>query len=223
MREGASVSKTARIVLIDDHPIVLVGLRNLIATADDLRLVGEAGSGVSGLKLIHETKPDVAVLDISMPDMSGIALAARLREDGVAPRLLALSVHEDRAYLTQAFQAGIQGYVLKRSAAEVLIPAIRAVLSGGSFVDPSIAGVTASAALPSAVGPRGRTGQLTERETQVLRLTARGLTNKEIAHQIGVSVKSVETYKARGSQKLALKTRAEIVRYAAGQGWLATI
>lgn len=214
------MSSTARIVLVDDHPIVLLGLRNLIASADDLHLVGEAASGASGLKIIRETRPDVAVLDISMPDMSGIALASRLRDERLPVRLLALSVHEDRAYLNQAFQAGIHGYVLKRSAAEILIPAIRVVRFGGMFVDPAVA----SHVIPSRnVASRARASQLTDRESEVLRLIARGLSNKEIARQLAVSIKSVETYKARGSQKLALKTRAEIVRYAASQGWLAAI
>jgi DNA-binding NarL/FixJ family response regulator len=124
---------TARIwvTLADDHPIVLAGLRNLIQAEPDLELVGEASNGLAALKLIRDTQPDVALLDISMPDLNGIVLSRRLTAECPAVRLLMLTLHEDRAYLKQAFEAGVRGYVLKRSAAENLVHAIRAVLVGG--------------------------------------------------------------------------------------------
>jgi DNA-binding NarL/FixJ family response regulator len=123
------MSKT-RIVLADDHPIVLDGLRNLIRAEDDFELVGEAGSGLAALKVIRETRPDVAVLDISMPEINGIVLSRRLVGEIPELSVLMLTLHEDRAYLNQALEAGVRGYVLKRSAVENLVHAIRAVLVG---------------------------------------------------------------------------------------------
>jgi DNA-binding NarL/FixJ family response regulator len=219
-RHEQNMSKT-RIVLADDHPIVLDGLRNLIAAETDFELVGEAASGLAALKLIREKRPDVAVLDISMPEINGIVLSRRLAGEIPGLRVLVLTLHEDRAYLNQALEAGVRGYVLKRSAVENLVQAIRAVTDGGVYVDPSIPGRTLNGKRPqSKPAQRGAAPALTERETAVLKMTALGFTNKEIASRLDVGVKSVETYKARGFEKLGLKTRAELVRYASAQGWL---
>ncbi len=219
------MSAKTRIVLADDHPIVLAGLRNLIKTEEDFDLVGDASSGLAALRLIRETRPDVAVVDISMPELNGILMTRRLTEEMPAVRVLILTFHEDRAYLKQALDAGARGYVLKRSAAENLVHAIRAVQVGGLYVDPGIANCMFDAN-PQRGGRQQSniTGpDLTEREAEVLKLAALGFTSKEIARKLDVGVKSVETYKARGTEKLGLKTRAELVRYAAAQGWLADI
>jgi DNA-binding NarL/FixJ family response regulator len=222
--EGLDVSGTTRIVLADDHPIVLNGLRSLIAAADDLELVGEARSGTEALKVIREKKPDVAVIDISMPELNGIVLSRRLAKEAASVKILILTLHEDRAYLRQAIDAGVCGYVLKRSAAEGLVRAIRAVVTGGLYVDPAIANRLFDSTSRQGTGPRsGGMPDLTDREGDVLKLVALGYTNKEIARQLDVGVKSVETYKSRGVEKLGLKTRAEIVRYASAQGWLSDI
>lgn len=214
-----------RIVLADDHPIVLNGLRNLIRAQPDFELVGEAANGRQAQKLIRETKPDVAVLDISMPELNGIMLSRRLAEEMPALKIIMLTLHEDRAYLKQALDAGAGGYVLKRSAAENLVQAIRAVVVGGLYVDPVMANRLFDAT-PRRAG-RSKSGvaaaELTDREAEVLKFAALGFTNKEIAGKLDVGVKSIETYKARGAEKLGLKTRAELVRYAAAQGWLAGI
>ena len=211
-----------RIVLADDHPIVLDGLRNLIRAEPDFELVGEAASGLSALKIIREKRPDVAVLDISMPELNGIVLSRRLAGEMPALRLLVLTLHEDRAYLNQALEAGVRGYVLKRSAVENLVQAIRAVLVGGLYIDPAIVGrVFESKQINKRLAARkGVAPALTDREADVLKMAALGFTNKEIASRLDVGVKSIETYKARGLEKLGLKTRAELVRYASGQGWL---
>jgi DNA-binding NarL/FixJ family response regulator len=211
-----------RIVLADDHPIVLDGLRNLIRAESDFELVGEAASGLSALKVIREQRPDVAVLDISMPELNGIVLSRRLAGELPALRLLILTLHEDRAYLNQALEAGVRGYVLKRSAVENLVQAIRAVLVGGLYIDPAIVGrVFESKQINKRLAARkGVAPELTDREADVLKMAALGFTNKEIASRLDVGVKSIETYKARGLEKLGLKTRAELVRYASGQGWL---
>jgi len=211
-----------RIVLADDHPIVLDGLRNLIRAEPDFALVGEAVSGLSALKIIREQRPDVAVLDISMPELNGILLSRRLAGEMPALRLLVLTLHEDRAYLNQALEAGVRGYVLKRSAVENLVQAIRAVIVGGLYIDPAIVGrVFESKQINKRLAARkGVAPALTDREADVLKMAALGFTNKEIASRLDVGVKSIETYKARGLEKLGLKTRAELVRYASGQGWL---
>ena len=211
----------ARIVLADDHPIVLDGLRNLIRAEADFELVGEAASGLAALKVIRERQPDVAVLDISMPEINGIVLSRRLAAELPQVSVLMLTLHEDRAYLNQALEAGVRGYVLKRSAVENLVQAIRAVLVGGIYVDPAISSRVHDAKRSSKTAPHGGSAPaLTEREAAVLKMAGLGLTNKEIASRLDVGVKSVETYKARGLEKLGLKTRAELVRYASTQGWL---
>jgi DNA-binding NarL/FixJ family response regulator len=216
------VTEQIQIVLADDHPIVLDGLRNLIQAERDFSLVGEASSGMAALKVIREARPDVAVVDISMPELNGIALSRRLGAELPEVRLLVLTLHEDRAYLNQALEAGVRGYVLKRSAVENLVQAIRTVAAGECYVDPAIAARRTD-------GPRVKNGSaagksaalpLTEREREVLKMAARGFTNKEIAGRLDVGVKSVETYKARGLEKLGLRTRAELVRYGSTQGWL---
>jgi DNA-binding NarL/FixJ family response regulator len=209
-----------QIVLADDHPIVLNGLRNLVQAEKDFELVGEAASGLAALKVIRETHPDIAVLDISMPELNGIVLSRRLAGEMPALRLLVLTLHEDRAYLNQALDAGIQGYVLKRSAAENLVQAIRAVMVGGLYIDPAIVGRVFAGKRTGASVSKGASAGLTAREAEVLKFAALGFTNKEIASRLDVGVKSVETYKSRGLEKLELKTRAELVRYASGQGWL---
>lgn len=217
------MNRRIRVVLSDDHPIVLEGLRNLIQAETDLDLVGEATTGLGALALIREAQPDVAVIDISMPELNGIALSRRLAEENLSVRVLVLTSHEDEAYAKQALEAGVRGYVLKRSAADKLTGAIRAVAVGGLYVDPAMASRVIS------VGPRrsldrgGSAADLTDREMEVLRLVAFGFTNKEISRQLGIGIKSTETYKARGVEKLGLRTRAEIVRYASAQGWLTDI
>lgn len=206
-----------RLVLADDHPIVLAGIKALIQTAPDIDLVGEATDGVVALRLIQELRPDLAVLDLSMPGLSGLALATRLSVDLPEVRIIALTVHEDRAYVTPLLQAGAKGYLLKRSAAEDLLRAIRAVASGGIYLDPAVA----DKVLP----PRPTTATvgdtaLSPRERDVMRFAARGFSNKEIAGRLDVSIKTVETYKARACEKLGLRSRSAIVRYGAAQGWL---
>jgi len=219
------MTKKSRIVLADDHPIVLGGLRNLIQAEPDLELVGEASSGFAALKIIREQTPDVAVVDISMPELNGILVSRRLAEEMPSVKVLVLTLHEDRAYLRQALDAGVKGYVLKRSAAENLIQAIRAVIVGGLYVDPAIANFVFDASSKRAHRKKdGGTGlPLTDREGDVLRHVALGFTNKEIARKLNVGIKSIETYRLRGSEKLGLKTRAELIRYASAQGWLADV
>ena len=216
------MSDKIRVALADDHPIVLAGLRNLIETEADLELVGEANSGQSALKLIRDRQPDVAVIDISMPEINGITLARRLAEDCPGVSVIILTLYEERSFLKQALAAGVKGYVLKRSAAENLVSAIRAVQFGETYVDPLLGdevregGSPPADKVPQAAADLG----LTDREASVLKSSARGLTTKEIAGRLEIGAKTVETYKFRAAEKLGLRTRAEIVRFASVQGWL---
>ncbi len=211
-----------RVVLADDHPVVLAGIRALLNADPEVELVGEATDGGEALPMIRAVAPDVAVVDVSMPGLNGLELTERVTGECPGTRVLVLTVHEDAAYVQPLMRAGARGYLLKRSAADDLLRAVRAVASGGVYLDPSIAGH----ALAATSGSDGRPGTaegrepLSPREAETLRLIAQGFSNKEIARRIDVSVKSVETYKARAAEKLGLRTRAEIIRYGAAHGWL---
>ena len=219
MMEEGSGRRKIRMVLADDHPVVLAGIKALLQVAPEIELVGEAGDGVTALRLILAEQPDVAVLDISMPEINGLDLARRLAVEAPGVELLTLTVHEDRAYVQQLLEAGVKGYLLKRSAAEDLVRAVRAVASGGLYLDPAVAG-KALVRTTATEQTSAAEGALSPRESDVLRFTAQGFSNKEIAFRLDVSVKTVETYKARAADKLGLRSRAEIVRYGSGKGWL---
>jgi DNA-binding NarL/FixJ family response regulator len=210
-----------RVLMVDDHPVVLAGLKALVATEPDLTVVGEARDGRTALRMAMQLAPDVVVLDISLPEMNGIELAAALRNERPDCRILVLTVHEERAYLRQLLDLGVGGYLLKRSAADELPRAIHAVAGGGVYLDPAIAGkaVSGLASGPSRPGI-GAATDLSERETDVLRLIASGHSNKAISARLNISVKTVETYKARAMEKLGFRSRVDVVRYAADQGWL---
>jgi DNA-binding NarL/FixJ family response regulator len=210
-----------RVVLADDHPVVLAGVKVLLRSAAEIVLLGEATTGPTALEMIRERQPDIAVIDISLPELSGLELARRVATQCPAVKLLALTVHEDRAYVQRLLQAGARGYLLKRSAAEELIRAIRAIAAGGIYLDPAVAGKALTGSQGTGVaGVASNHEELSQRESEVLRLTAQGFSNKEIARELDVSVKTIETYKARASEKLGLRTRAEIVRYGVAHGWL---
>lgn len=211
-----------RIVLADDHPIVLAGIRALLNADPELELVGEATNGGEALPLIRSVAPDVAVVDVSMPGLNGLELTERVTGACPGTKVLVLTVHEDAAYVQPMLKAGAKGYLLKRSAAEDLLRAVHAVAAGGVYLDPSVAGHALSDGTAIAGGTgSAETGEaLSPRETETLRLIAQGFSNKEIARRIDVSVKSVETYKARAAEKLGLRSRAEIIRYAASHAWL---
>jgi DNA-binding NarL/FixJ family response regulator len=209
-----------RIALVDDHPVVLAGIRALLQGVPEVELVGEANTGATGLKAICDSSPDIAVIDLSLPDISGMELARQVGRHCPTVKIIALTVHEDRAYIHPVLEAGARGYLLKRSAGDELLRAIRAVNQGDLYLDPAIA-VKAVNARELALPGESDGGELSRREEDVLRLVAQGFSNKQIAGQLEVSVKSVETYKARASEKKGLRSRADIVRYGIKQGWLA--
>jgi DNA-binding NarL/FixJ family response regulator len=214
-----------RLVLADDHPIFLEGLRRLLEMEDDFEVVGEATTGNSALRVVGEAKPDVAILDVSLPELNGIALSRRLAAEHPGVRVLMLTLHEDRSYLNQALQSGAQGYVLKRSASGMLVHAIRAIMVGGTYVDPAIVGRIFDSQPIRTKKSSADTARpdLTVREIDVLKLIATGLTNKEIARRLDIGVKTIDTYRSRAVDKLGLRTRSDIVRYAMAQGWMADI
>lgn len=208
-----------RVVLADDHAVVREGLKALVNAQADMRVVGEAADGEAAWRMACDVAPDVLVMDLSMPLLSGADATERIRQECPEVRVLALTVHEERVYLTQLLRAGASGYVLKRAAAAELVRAVRAVAAGGTYIDPTIARAVVEGYLgaqPSEVPHES----LSERELEVVVRIARGLSNKEIAAELGLSVKTVETYKKRMAEKLGLKSRVDIVRYAARQGWL---
>jgi DNA-binding NarL/FixJ family response regulator len=212
---------TLSILMADDHPIVLAGLKALVQADPSLRIVGEARDGRTAQRLASSLRPDVVVLDISMPEMSGAEVARTLLAENPKCRILVLSVHEDRATLRQLLNLGVAGYLVKRSAADELLRAIHAVAAGGTYIDPAIAGkVIGSGGQGSSRSAGGSTVELSERETDVLRLIANGHSSKEISARLAISVKTIETYKARAMEKLGFKTRVDVVRHAASQGWL---
>jgi DNA-binding NarL/FixJ family response regulator len=209
-----------RIVVADDHSVVLAGVKALIEAAGDMIVVGEAGDGHTALRLATELQPDVVVLDISMPGLDGPKVAERLRETSPRTGILVHTAHEDKGYFRQALELGVRGYILKRSSGDQLVRAIRSVAQGGVYIDPLIAGKLAAGSSRKHEFVIGAGADLSERESEVLKLTAAGYSHKEIAAQLRVSIKSVETYKARGMEKLGFATRVDLVRYASSKGWL---
>jgi DNA-binding NarL/FixJ family response regulator len=210
-----------RVYLADDHAVVRSGLKALINAQPDMEVSGEAGDGRTACDQVQELQPDVVVMDVSMPKLNGAQATVQLKQACPNVKVLALTVHEDKGYLRLLLESGASGYVLKRAAAEELIHAIRTVAAGGVYLDPSLAGQVVGSFVRSPAGhrtPEG--GDLSDREAEVVRLIAAGYSNKEIAIRLGLSVKTVETYKARSMEKLGLESRADLVRYALQRGWL---
>lgn len=211
-----------QILLADDHAILREGLAVLINRQSDMEVVAQASDGAEAMRRARELSIDVAVLDVSMPGMGGAEATQQIRDSCPDTRVLALTRHADTGYVRRLLQAGANGYVLKKSAAEALISAIRVVAQGGTYLEPSLA----SAVLGRALGGGGANQEreardfLTLREEEVLRAIAWGKSNKEIAGELAISVKTVESYKATALEKLELHSRSDIVRYAVGRGWL---
>jgi two-component system response regulator NreC len=211
-----------RIVIAENHKTVRTGLKMIIDAETDMKVIGEAGDGREAIRLAQELQPDVLIMDISMPELNGLVAAAKLNRIAPAIRILTLTRHSDKAYLHELMQAGISGYVLKQSESEEMLRAIRVVASGGNYLDPAITGNVFSMFTVNQNKQRGevRGEPLSDRESEVLRLIARGYSNKEIAEQLEISIKTIETQKANALRKLNISGRNEIVSYAILQGWL---
>jgi DNA-binding NarL/FixJ family response regulator len=207
-----------RILLADDHTVVREGLKRLIEAEPGLKLVGEVADGDAACREALRIRPDIVVMDVTMPGRNGAEATQELKQSCPEVRVLALTAHEEGGYVRRLLEAGASGYVLKRAAAHVLIEAIRTVAAGGVYLDPSVTGHVVQGFLGKPVGTAQV--ELSQREADVLRLIAQGYSNKEIAARLEISIKTVETYKARSMEKLGLGSRVDIVRYALQQGWL---
>src|SRR5882724_790781 len=196
-----------RVMLADDHLVVREGLKALINREADMEVVGEVSDGLEVTATAERTRPNVVVMDVSMPHLNGMEATRQLRETLPETRVLALSMHEDRMYIRRMLEGGAAGYGVKPAMAAELLRAIRAVAAGALYVDPHVAGHLESLLTGQPHGP----SELTPRETEVLRL---------IAARLGIAVKTVETHRARAMEKLGLQSRAGVVRLALERGWL---
>lgn len=207
-----------RVFLIDDHGILRQGLRMLIDAQSDMCVVGDAERGRGAAEAIKRAGgAHVVVLDISMPDTTGLQVASELRAAFADLKIVALTRHAEKAYVQQMLTHGANGYVLKQTAGEILLSAIRNVMTGGTYLDPAVAGKMFEQNSPLRGAP---SAVLTPREREVLTMVAWGHTNKEISSILGITVKTVETHKANAMQKLEIGSRADLVRFALAQGWL---
>jgi len=212
-----------RVMIVDDHAILRAGLRMLVNAQADMEVVAEAPDGQQAAQETRETKPDVTVLDLTMPRVGGMKALQEIARNGSGTKVLILTMHDDPAYLRSALAAGASGYLLKRAVDAELLAAIRAVHRGGIFVDPRLASVLVQDVLAKKGTKAGSTQQvniLSARELQVLKLVARGYTSAQIAKQIAVGVKTVETYRSRLTEKLGLRTRSDVIRFAVQMGLL---
>lgn len=213
-----SDAKLLRLILADDHPVLRAGLTALLAAVPDFDVIAEADCGKRAVELAALLCPDLIVMDVSMPGMNGTEATRQIKRKHPGLAVLALSVHEEVSFARMLLDAGANGYALKRSACEELVRAIRVVASGDLYVDPVITGQLLRTK-PRRT-PVTNAVALSEREAEVVRLLAEGLTMKEMAEQLSLSPRTLETYRARALDKLDLRTRAELVRYAISRGWL---
>ena len=211
-----------RVFLVDDHETVLEGLKAVVNAQPDMEVIGEASDGRNVVEDVRRLRPGIVVMDISMPNLSGLAATKALHEEFPAIKIVALTRHAEHGYLQQMMRAGAAGYVLKQSRVADLINAIRSVAGGGTFVDRPVAATVGAdfGDRPVSAADTLARRDLTSREDEVMRLVAWGYTNKEIAAELNLSVKTVETHKANGMHKLGMHTRIDVVRYGLVRGWL---
>jgi two-component system response regulator NreC len=207
-----------RVLIVDDHAVVRSGIRLLLEKEPDIEPVGEAGTGREAVFQARALKPDVILMDVVMPDQTGLEVLPTLLHEQPEVKVMLLSMQDDPRYVREAFEAGASGYVLKEAADADVVAAIREVAAGGHYVHPELGARLVAA--ESEERKRAEQDPLSEREHEVLRLLALGHTNQEIAKQLFISVRTAETHRAHIMQKLRLSTRAELVRYALDQGLL---
>lgn len=216
-----------RILIADDHGVLRAGLRFLLNAEADMEVVGEASDGLEAVAKARQLCPDVIILDITMPGTGGLPAIRQIKKASPASKILILSMHDDESYLREALRAGASGYALKKAADTELLSAIRAVSRGEIFLDPSLTKILVTELIGNARKQREdetakEVHRLSDRETEVLRLLAQGYTSQQVADMLFVSLKTVETYKARIMNKLGLRSRAQLVRYALQVGLLSS-
>lgn len=214
------MSSPIRVLLADDHAVLRSGLRLLLTSQNEFEVVGEASSGIETLSLAEQLHPDLILLDLSMPAVGGLDALPTLRKLVPSTRILILTMHDDPQYLRQALKHGASGYVLKKAVDAELLSAMRSVLRGEVYVHPSMTRILLEGMLPEgrSTNENDSWGSLSDREQAVLKMVALGHTSTEIAEQLSLSAKTVETYRARGMEKLGLRTRAALVKFALHEG-----
>lgn len=214
------MSSPIRVLLADDHAVLRSGLRLLLTSQNEFEVVGEAASGIETLSLAEQLQPDLILLDLSMPALGGLDALPTLRKLVPATRILILTMHDDPQYLRQALKHGASGYVLKKAADAELLFAMRSVLRGEVYVHPSMTRILLEDMLPEGQSANKNDSweSLSDREQAVIKMVALGHTSAEIAGQLSLSAKTVETYRARGMEKLGLRTRAALVKFALHEG-----
>jgi DNA-binding NarL/FixJ family response regulator len=209
-----------KVLIAEDHETVREGLKLILGAQSDIEVVGDVGDGKAAIEFAQNLKPDVVLMDISMPQMNGLKATAKLKACCPEVHVLALTRHKDHGYLQQILRAGASGYVLKQSSPSEVVHAIRAVAKGGKYLDPTVADKLLGSLAGRAVPLPAKFAAITDRESEVLRLTAWGHSNKDIANRLNLSVKTVEVHKTNAMKKLGMNSRIDIVRYAILQGWL---
>jgi len=218
--QGTALKKKRTIVIAEDHLILRQGLRSLLATSEDLEVVGEAGDGLEAIRSILEHKPDLVLLDLNMPRMNGISVILEIKRQAPDTKILALTMHKEEDFVLQAFHAGANGYCLKSAGHEELVIAIRAVLDGKSYVSPEISDTVLEGWLEERKTVKSDSSwhSLTQREKEVLKLVGEGYQNKEIADYLCISPKTVEKHRANIMQKTDLHTASALTAYAIEKG-----
>jgi DNA-binding NarL/FixJ family response regulator len=215
------VSEKIRVLLADDHVLVRQGIRQFLEDEEDIEVIAEADDGAAALDLIEQHQPDVAVLDVRMPEMTGIELTRRIKEHFSQVRVLILTAYDDDPYVFALLQAGANGYVLKTASADELLRAVRTVYQGQSALSPEIASkVVQQMASGKPAGAMEQIEALTERELDVLRLAAHGMTNRAIGSDLGISHRTVQGHLASIYGKLGVNSRTEAVTEALRRGWI---
>lgn len=210
-----------RILIAEDHQTVREGIKLLVNAQSDMEVIGEVGDGEAALAEAERLKPDLVLMDISMPGLNGLLATRRLRNNSPDVKILTLTRHTDDGYLRQVIAAGANGYVLKQSAPNELITGIRTVAAGNSYLDPTLTRKVMGGYASRTDSLRGENkGDLSDRESEVLRLIALGYSNKEIGDRLELSVKTIEAHKANAMKKLGITSRIDIVRYAIFQNWM---
>src|SRR4029079_1735993 len=209
-----------RVLIAEDHATVREGLKLILGAHCDIEVVGDTGDGRTAVALTQQLRPDIVLMDISMPGLNGQKATAQLKECFPEVHVLALTRHQEDGYLQQMLRAGASGYILKQSPPAELLHAIRAVAHGGKYLDAAVAGRMMGSYAGRSVVSGQALSELSERETEVLRLIAWGYSNKEVANRLNLSVKTIESHKANAMKKLGMSSRIDIVRYAVVQGWM---